>query len=90
MPLYESRPGSHDEQPAARIAALTPRQQEIATLVAHGLTNSEIAQQLCLSSGTVANHLEAICKRLGISGRVNLAVWAVVNGLYELRCAAET
>ena len=74
---------------AARTAAeqvldlLTQRQQEVAGLVAEGLTNAEIARRLVLTPGTVANHLEHILRRLNYRSRSQVAVWAVERGLYS-------
>lgn len=59
---------------------MTPRQGEIAGLIAAGLTNSEIAAELVLTTGTVANHVEHILNRLGCRSRARIAVWAVQHG----------
>jgi DNA-binding CsgD family transcriptional regulator len=56
----------------ARLAAarlLTPRQLELLHLVAAGQDNNTIARRLCLSRGTVRNHLENIFTRLAVSSR---------------------
>jgi DNA-binding CsgD family transcriptional regulator len=55
------------------VAKLTPRQREVARLVASGLTNQEIAERLVLTPGTVANHVEAILRRLGFRSRAQVA-----------------
>ena len=55
--------------------ALTPRQLEIAGLVAEGCTNNEIAAALALVEGTVANHVEHIKARLGLRNWAHLAAW---------------
>src|SRR5437773_7211996 len=68
--------------------ALTPRQLEIATLIAGGLSNSEIADRLVVTKGTVANHVEHILRRLGFHCRTQVAVWAVEQGL--LTAGAQT
>ena len=65
------------------LAALTPREREVAALVAAGLTNAEIAERLVLSPGTVGNHLANIVRALGARNRVQVAVWAVERGLYR-------
>ena len=65
------------------LARLTRRQQEVAGCVAEGLTNEEIAQRLTLTPGTVANHVEAILRRLGVRSRTQIGVWAVERGLYR-------
>jgi two-component system OmpR family sensor kinase len=68
---------------AEEIARLTPRQREIAALVAEGLSNEEIAQRLVVTPGTMGNHMEQILRRLGRNNRTQLAVWAVMCGLYR-------
>jgi CRP-like cAMP-binding protein len=52
---------------------LTPAEQQVARLVADGLTNSEIAEQLFLSRHTVESHLKHIFTKLNIRSRVALA-----------------
>jgi DNA-binding NarL/FixJ family response regulator len=59
---------------------LTPRQWEIARLIAGGRTNRQIAQELVLTTGTVANHVAQILDRLGLDNRVQLAAWAIEHG----------
>jgi two-component system OmpR family sensor kinase len=63
------------------VNALTARQQEVAGLIAEGLTNEQIAHRLVLTPGTVANHTEHILRRLNLSSRVQVATWAVRYGL---------
>ncbi|HEY7045745.1 MAG TPA: AAA family ATPase [Jatrophihabitantaceae bacterium] len=66
---------------ARRLAAagapgpLTTREQEIAQLVARGLTNKEIAARLVLSERTVESHIRNAMLRLGLNRRVQLAKW---------------
>lgn len=55
---------------------LTPRQREIAMLIADGLTNKEIAQRLLISVSTVETHIENMFRRLGVSSRAQIAAWA--------------
>lgn len=52
---------------------LTPRQREIAELVALGMSNAEIAEQLYVSVRTVTSHLDHVYTRLGIKSRAALA-----------------
>jgi two-component system, OmpR family, sensor kinase len=68
---------------ADELARLTRREQEVASAVAEGLTNQQIAKRLTLEEGTVANHLARITRKLGLSSRTQLAVWAVERGLYS-------
>jgi len=63
-------------------SVLTPRQREVAVLVAAGMSNAAIAEQLVLTKGTVANHLASILSRLQLSSRTEVAVWAVDQGLH--------
>lgn len=52
---------------------LTPREFEIAQLVARGKTNRAIAAFLCVSQRTVENHLYSIYSKIGVSSRTELA-----------------
>ena len=76
----ESRGGDNGAGDGPR---LTERERQVVVLVATGLTNAEIARRLSLTSGTVANHVEHVLRKLGLRGRVQIAVWAVEHGLYR-------
>ncbi len=54
---------------------LGKREQEVATLVADGLSNKEIASRLFLSERTVESHVSHILNRLGLNSRVQVASW---------------
>jgi DNA-binding CsgD family transcriptional regulator len=71
------------------IARITRREREVASLIAEGLTNAEIADRLLLAEGTVANHVDHILRKLGIRSRTQIAVWAVERGLYRSGDEAE-
>ncbi|WP_415925129.1 response regulator [Streptomyces sp. ND04-05B] len=60
---------------------LTSREQEVARLVAEGLTNSEIGAELFISPGTVKTHLARLQKKLGVQNRVGIAAWVWESGL---------
>jgi DNA-binding NarL/FixJ family response regulator len=62
---------------------LSPRQLEVAALIARGLTNRQIADELVITEGTAANHVKAILASLGLESRVQVAVWAIERGLRE-------
>ena len=53
---------------------LTNRERDIARLVAQGLTNKEIAEQLFISEGTVRNNIVVIMEKLGVSNRTQLGL----------------
>ena len=55
---------------------LTAREEEVAALVAEGLTNAEIAARLGLAPKTVDAHVEHIRNKLGVRSRAQIAVWA--------------
>lgn len=60
---------------------LTPREIEIARMVAAGLPNREIGEKLFISEGTVKTHLHSVYEKLGLKGRLQLAKYAQENGL---------
>ena len=72
-------PLAHDVEawlrPATRDPALTFRENEIAGLVAEGLTNAGIAARLTLSERTVENHVSRMLHKLLLGSRTALAVW---------------
>lgn len=73
---------SHLTQPATSITSkLTEREIEVLRLIARGLNNTDIADQLFLSDGTVRNHVSAILSKLGVSDRTQAAVIAIQHGL---------
>jgi DNA-binding NarL/FixJ family response regulator len=60
------------ENPA--LEQLTSRERDIARLVAQGLTNKEIANQLFLSEGTVRNNLAVVMEKLSVANRTQLGM----------------
>ncbi len=67
----------------ARGEELTPREQEVVTLVAEAHTNKEIAELLGLSEKTVENHRANAMRKLGMRDRVELVRYAIRRGLIE-------
>ncbi len=59
---------------------LTPREEQVVALVADGLSNREVARELCLSEHTIKKYLFRIFDKLGISSRVELVLYALSHG----------
>jgi adenylate cyclase len=68
---------------ATLTARLTAREREVATLVARGLTNRQIAEELVIGERTVAAHIEHILTKLDFASRTQVGVWAAEHGLLE-------
>jgi DNA-binding NarL/FixJ family response regulator len=60
---------------------LTAREREVVALVAGGLANLQIAEQLVISERTVEAHVSHALAKLGLDSRVRLATWAVEHRL---------
>ena len=74
---------AHSPPAMARPAALdtfTPRELEVFGLVAHGLSNGDIAQRLFVSDATVKTHVARILAKLGLHDRIQVVVLAYETG----------
>ena len=69
-------PGRSDE----RLERVTPRERQIVDLLSVGASNKEIAKRLNVTERTVKAHLTAIFRKLGLSGRLQLALFALEHG----------
>jgi DNA-binding CsgD family transcriptional regulator len=67
------RHGTHAHRPRSGWASLTDTERAVSDLVAQGLTNQRIANEMFLSTHTVAFHLRQVFRKLDISSRVDLA-----------------
>jgi DNA-binding NarL/FixJ family response regulator len=72
---------AHPEPPAA-LAELTERELEVFRLIARGLSNAEIAQELYISDTTVKTHITHILQKLNLRDRVQAVVLAHETGLF--------
>ena len=66
------------------ISQLSEREREVLRLLANGLGNSEIAQTLFLSEGTIKNYVSVIFSKLGVTDRTQAAILAIRAGLVQL------
>lgn len=66
-----------------RPTPLTPREEEVAGLIARGFANREIATALGITEGTVEVHVQHILNKLGFHSRAQIAVWVVEHGLVK-------
>jgi DNA-binding CsgD family transcriptional regulator len=78
--IFGVPPGTDVTTPAAQ---LTGREQEVADLVARGLSNAVVARRLDLRPATVATHVSHILEKLGFSSRVEIAAWSVERRLRQ-------
>jgi predicted ATPase/DNA-binding CsgD family transcriptional regulator len=76
-----TRSGEHQRAPSATQFGLTPREREVLSLVAQGLTNRQIAEGLFISHRTATTHVANILGKLGVATRTEATAWAVREGL---------
>jgi two-component system, NarL family, nitrate/nitrite response regulator NarL len=87
--LSKKRPAAN--APSSRLGvrdqstALSTREREIVILVAQGFKNKEMAERMFISEQTVKNHLHNIFDKLGVSDRLELALYAIHHNLHEAR-----
>jgi non-specific serine/threonine protein kinase len=60
---------------------LTRREKEVAALVAQGMSNRQIAQELSISERTIENHVSKILRKLEFASRTEIAAWATQQRL---------
>jgi DNA-binding CsgD family transcriptional regulator len=73
--------GHRVPQRSAGAAGLTAREVDVLRLAARGMTNKDIAGVLFLSPKTVANHVEHIYAKIGVSSRAAAGLFAMKHGL---------
>jgi DNA-binding NarL/FixJ family response regulator len=81
-PISPAAPIPEEELPAAEpMSELTRREQEIAILVAQGLTNHKISIELGISERTAGDHVARILRKLGLRSRAQIASWTTERQL---------
>lgn len=73
-------PISSQAEPTAS-QELTERERKVVVLIARGMSNGEIANELVLSKRTVEKHIANILSKLGLANRAQIVRWAIENGL---------
>jgi DNA-binding NarL/FixJ family response regulator len=81
---FAKRRNRTEADPGA-LEALTAREAEIVLLLAQGMSNAEIAQELFVETSTVKSHLGRAMAKIGARDRVQTVVWAYRNGLVPER-----
>jgi predicted ATPase/DNA-binding NarL/FixJ family response regulator len=76
-----ARPLTSRQAAKQEFGGLTRRERQVAAVVAQGLSNQEIADELVVSIKTVEAHVSRILSKLGFSSRAQIAAWAVDKGL---------
>ena len=72
---------SPDDGVVDQLSALSLREREVALLIARGLTNRQIAEELVISERTAEGHVDHIRDKLDVRNRAEVAVWVVQHGL---------
>jgi DNA-binding NarL/FixJ family response regulator len=75
------QPDGSPHGPKQPVMELSPRERQVAALLAEGLTNRQIAERLVVTERTVAAHIEHILDKLGFASRHQVATWAAANGV---------
>lgn len=73
--VLDEDPAGRPPEPVVDDGALTPRELQVAELVAQGLTNKAIAERLVISQRTAEGHVEHIRDKLGFGSRTQIATW---------------
>lgn len=81
---------SADSTVDAERAQLTTREREIVQCLARGESNKVIARNLSVAESTVKIHVQNILKKLNLSSRVQVAVYAVEHGLHSDDCWSDS
>lgn len=80
---FVGRPGVHPGRSLRPVEGITEREREVLTLVGRGRSNSEIADDLCITVATAKSHVARLFTKLGARDRVQLVITAYETGLVE-------
>jgi DNA-binding NarL/FixJ family response regulator len=72
-----------DASPPPAFAELTPRELEVFRLIARGMSNAEVAQELIVSETTVKTHVARVLMKLGLRDRIQAVVLAYESGIIQ-------
>jgi DNA-binding NarL/FixJ family response regulator len=79
---FAARPEPHTPTPA-EMAQLTPREREVLSLMARGLSNADVAVELFISEATVKTHLARVMMKLGVREKAQAVAAAYQTGLVQ-------
>jgi DNA-binding NarL/FixJ family response regulator len=79
---FATRPEQHTPTPA-EMAQLTPREREVLTFLARGLSNADVATELFISEATVKTHLARVMMKLGVREKAQAVAAAYQTGLVQ-------
>ena len=80
---FKSNKVKSDKEVETQISNLSPREMEIVCLIAKGCSNKEIARTLNIAETTVKIHVQHVLRKLNLSSRVQVAVFASAEGLCD-------
>jgi two-component system, NarL family, nitrate/nitrite response regulator NarL len=82
FPAAHTMGNNSGNKPSRERAQLSQREREIIILIAQGYKNKEIAEKMFITEQTVKNHLHNVFDKLGVSDRLELALYAIHNSLH--------
>jgi DNA-binding NarL/FixJ family response regulator len=87
LSTFVKRKTAETQPELAKISSLTGRESQIISQICEGMRNKEIASKLYISDATVARHLTSIYRKLGLTDRTELLLYAQQNGISSLKAS---